>query len=95
MPESVNLGQLTAQEWQHLHEQVDRLEQLLTEVDSADLTPLLPPSGTPQRLIYLHELIKTEMEIRCRRNKTVLLDDYLRRYPELGAADALPADLIY
>jgi serine/threonine protein kinase len=95
VPESVNLGQLTAQEWEHLHEQVDRLEQALTEVDSADLSRFLPPPGTPQRLIFLHELIKTEMEIRCRRSKTISLDEYLQRYPELGSADTLPADLIY
>jgi serine/threonine protein kinase len=90
-----NLGQLKTEEWEHLQQLADRLEQALTDADSADLTQFLPAPGTPHRLVYLHELIKTELEIRCRRSKTVSLDEYLRRYPELGAADTLPADLIY
>src|SRR5262249_10867015 len=90
-----NLGQLKTEEWEHLQQLADRLEQALTGADSADLTQFLPAPGTPYRLVYLHELIKTELEIRCRRSKTVSLDEYLRRYPELGAADTLPADLIY
>jgi serine/threonine protein kinase len=89
------LGQLQPQEWELLQGLADQLEQLLTQADSADLTRLLPSPGTPQRLVFLHELIKTEMEIRCRRSKTVSLDEYLQRYPELGAADRLPAHLIY
>jgi serine/threonine protein kinase/formylglycine-generating enzyme required for sulfatase activity len=90
-----NLGQLKTEEWEHLQQLADRLEQALTAADSADLTQFLPEPGTPHRLVYLHELIKTELEIRCRRNQAVSLDEYLRRYPELGAADALPADLVY
>ena len=46
-------------------------------------------------MIFLHELIKTEMEIRCRRHRTVSLDEYLQRYPELGSADTLPTHLIF
>ena len=95
MADPGNLGQLKTEEWEHLQQLADRLEQALTGADSADLTQFLPEPGTPHRLVYLHELIKTELEIRCRRNKTVSLDEYLRRYPELGAADALPADLVY
>ena len=87
MPESGNLGQLKTQEWQHLQDLADQLEHALTEVDSVDLSRFLPPPGSPQRLVFLHELIKTEMEIRCRRRKTVSLDEYLQRYPELGSAD--------
>jgi hypothetical protein len=90
-----NLGQLKTEEWDHLQELADQLERDLTKADSADLTRYLPPAGTPQRIVYLHELIKTELEIRCRRNKTVSLDDYVRRYPELGPADTLPPDLIF
>ena len=69
MAESGNLGQLKTQEWRRLQDLADQLEHALAKADSVDLTFFLPPPGTPQRLVFLHELIKTEMEIRCRRSK--------------------------
>ena len=95
MPEAGNLGQLKTQEWQRLQNLADQLENALAEADSVDLSRFLPPPGAPQRLVFLHELIKTEMEIRCRRRKTVSLDEYLTRYPELGPTESLSVDLIY
>ena len=95
MTEAGNLGQLKTQEWQHLQDLADQLERALAEADSVDLSRFLPPPGAPQRLVFLHELIKTEMEIRCRRRKTVSLDDYLTRYPELGPTESLSVELIY
>ena len=95
MAESGNLGQLKTQEWEHLQELADQLEEALNKSEDTDLTRFLPPAGSPHRLVFLHELIKTELEIRCRRSKTVSLDEYVRRYPELGSADMLPVDLVY
>jgi serine/threonine protein kinase len=43
----------------------------------------------------LQELIKTDMEVRCRRGLVVALEDYATRFPELGPVTALPARLIY
>src|SRR5262249_16835301 len=55
----------------------------------------LPSPGTPLRAAVLHELIKTDMEVRCRRGLAFALEDYATRFPELGPAAALPARLIY
>ena len=43
----------------------------------------------------LHELIKTEMEVRYRRRQNYPLEEFLRRYPELGGPEKLPAGLLY
>jgi serine/threonine protein kinase len=91
----VDFGQLKTGEWQDLHEVADRLEAAWRRSDAVDLTQFLPPSGLPMRLPILHELIKTELECRYRRSQPVLLEDYLRRFPELGTAQTLAPELIY
>jgi len=90
-----DLGQLSEEEWNLLQDRADQLEQTLEKEDQVDLRPLLPPAGTPARLIYLVELIKTELEILYRRKQGRPLEHYLDHYPELGGAAALPAGIIY
>jgi hypothetical protein len=60
-----------------------------------DLGRFLPPVEDPLRRRCLLELIKTEMEIRWRRNLPFTLEQYLARFRELGPLHALPASLIY
>lgn len=73
-----------------------RLEKALrTGSGPLDLRRFLPPRDAPHRLAVLHELIKTELEHRYLHRHGCLLEDYLRRYTELGRAEDLPAFLLY
>jgi serine/threonine protein kinase len=53
----------------------------------------LPPPGQPLRLPALIELVKIDLERNWQRGRRLTLGDYVARYPELGPAAALPADL--
>jgi Protein kinase domain len=82
-------------DWDQLLSVADRFEEAWKGAEAVDLTRFLPPPGTPLRAAVLQELIKTEMEVRCRRGLPVELEQYLERFPELGTLRALPARLIY
>src|SRR5262249_31651358 len=55
----------------------------------------LPPAGDALRAAVLHELIKTDLEIRWRAGLGVPIDHYLERCPELGGAAAVSPELMY
>jgi hypothetical protein len=95
MERPTDLGRLKTEEWDLLQELADRFEAAWQSADSVDLAPFLPPADNSLRPVALHELIKTDLEIRWRRGKGLMLDDYLRRFPELGDAGSLPAPLLY
>jgi hypothetical protein len=59
------------------------------------LNDYLPPGGDDLRVLALHELVKTDLEIRYRRGKPAALEDYLEQFPELGPKDQVPTPLIY
>jgi serine/threonine protein kinase len=81
---------------ERLHQLAKRMEAALDEDPSVDLGGLLPPSSAPrERLIALHEMIKIELELRWGQNRPVTLEEYMRRFPELGPAAILPVDLIH
>jgi hypothetical protein len=60
-----------------------------------DLRRFLPPPEAPHHRAVLHELIKTELEACYSRHQGCLLEEFLRRYPELGGPEDLPASLLY
>ncbi|MCI0456989.1 MAG: bifunctional serine/threonine-protein kinase/formylglycine-generating enzyme family protein [Gemmataceae bacterium] len=94
-----SLGQLQTQQWQQLEDLADRFakswQQVVPPSEPPPLSDFLPPPGDTLRPIALVELVKTDMEIRCRRGLAATLEDYLARLPELGSATALPVRLIY
>jgi formylglycine-generating enzyme required for sulfatase activity len=90
-----DLEHLNTSEWRQLHDLAGRLEEAWQTAGSVDLGLFLPPPGSPFRLPFLHELIKTELEIRYRRGQPLTLEGYLERFPELGPSRSLPAALIY
>jgi hypothetical protein len=65
--------------------------------DEQQLTAFLAQVPADHRLRYpaLIEMIKIDMERRWQRGRKVILDAYLKSYPELGGADELPVDLIF
>jgi serine/threonine protein kinase len=87
---------LTDRDWVRLKKQCEALESAWRAADSdfVDLGRFLPPVEDPLRRCFLLELIKTELEIRWRRNLPITLEHYLARFHELGSIDALPASLI-
>src|SRR5262249_2160753 len=99
MSRPADLGHLKSTEWNRLQELADRFEKACTEAgpraDLVDLAAFLPQPDDPLRIVALHELIKTDVEIRWRRGQKMPLERYLDRFPELGAAETLPPELIY
>jgi serine/threonine protein kinase len=89
------LGRLNTNEWGQLQDTLDRFEAAWRGADNVDLARFLPPGGHALRLVILHELIKTDLEMRWQRGRKVRLEDYLARFPELGPAGGLPAALVY
>ncbi len=87
---------LSGEEWRRLAALADRLEEAWGGAGPVALGPLLPPADDPLRAAALQELIKTDLEIRCRRGRTATLENYLEEFPELAAApDDVLTELLY
>jgi serine/threonine protein kinase len=95
MSSPYDLGRLDTTAWERLQDLAERLECMWREQGPVDLNMVLPPVGDPARLPYLVELIKTDLEIRWRRNQGVRLDWYVERFEELGVVSELSPRLIY
>jgi serine/threonine protein kinase len=95
MDSSSGTSRLSAEEWRRIGDLADSLEQAWRTSADVDLGRFLPPVGDPLRLSVLVELIKTELEIRWRTERGTTLESYLKRFPELGTPDRVPASLIY
>jgi hypothetical protein len=93
---STDLARFKRSDWELINERAERFEQAWRqEGKPVDLDPFLPPPGAPLRLAVLHELIKTDLEMRWRAKERGVLEDYLQRFPELGDALSLPPSLLY
>jgi serine/threonine protein kinase len=95
MAGSGGLGRLNSADWKRLQQLTDRLESTWHEDKTVQIADLLPPAGDSLRPVALVELIKTDLEIRWRRHRAILLEDYARQFPELAGPDGLPAELLY
>jgi serine/threonine protein kinase len=60
-----------------------------------DLMKFLPSADNALRTAILRELVVIDLEARWQRNEPVYLEQYLKRYPELGSVRRLPVELIY
>ena len=70
-------------------------QQAAADQPAPDLRTYLPPASDPRRPAAIRELVSVDLEIRWRRKLPTTLEAYIRNYPELGGAAALPAELIY
>src|SRR5206468_982346 len=85
------LNGLDSAQQRELYDCVGQLKGLLRSGPvSVDLHAILPPPEAPHRRAVLHELIKIELETGHARQQGRLLEDFVRRYPELGTLEALP-----
>ncbi len=94
-PGTPNLGTLQSGDWQRLQEYADRFEEAWQAAETVDLNQFLPPAGDVLRAVVAAELVKSELEIRCRKGQSVRLEDYLRRFPELASSSGVVARLLY
>jgi WD40 repeat protein/serine/threonine protein kinase len=56
--------------------------------------PYLPPAGSPLRGPFLLGLVQIDLRRRWQIGQHVPIEDYLRRYPELGTAETVSVELI-
>jgi hypothetical protein len=91
----LDLGHLSPDEWERLEGMAAHFEAACQGAGSVNLADFLPVPGDPLRGIVLQELVKTDLEIRWRNGKKVVLEEYLARFPELGSAASVPAALVY
>jgi serine/threonine protein kinase len=54
----------------------------------------LPPAGSPLRLAALNEMVKIDLERQWQKGRQVLLESYLKAYPELGTSATVSLDLM-
>ncbi len=90
-----NFRSLKTNEWKQLQDLADRFEEAWRTADSVDLAAFLPPVGDPLRSEALQEFIKTELEIRWKRDQVATLEEYADKFPELGGVRALAPELVY
>src|SRR5262245_49681842 len=64
-------------------------------VEGADLKGLLRRVSPSLQVFFLHELIKTDLEMRYQHRKPAVLEDYLYQFSELGHPENLPVSLIW
>lgn len=79
--------------WLEREAVLDRFETAWQKADDVRIEEFLPPPGSP-RTELLHELIKIDLEYRWRHGQRPRIDDYTRRFPELGDAGSVPLELI-
>src|SRR5689334_1609395 len=65
-----------------------------SRVEPVSLDPFLPPASDPLRVPILCELIRVDLEMRCRRRRSVGLEHYLKQFPELGTPASVSPELI-
>jgi serine/threonine protein kinase len=93
------LGQLRTQEWQRLQNLLEPFERAWHDRAGPDavidLAPFAPPPGDPLRRLAVLELIKADLEFRCRHGLPARVESYLEQFPDLGPAGELPPQLVW
>jgi len=94
-----SLGRLNTGEWTRMMQFIERFEQAWSDTpgpeETVDLRDYLPTPEDVLRPATLHELVKTDLEIRWRANRGAKLEFYLERCPELGSAVTIAPELLY
>lgn len=94
-PAPADLGTLQPQQWAKLQSLADQFETAWRSADTAQIESFLPPPGEPLRTAALHELVRTDLENRWKRRQEIALEEYLKKYPELGTPETLAPQLIF
>src|SRR5689334_18095872 len=86
---------LSDEDWDRLQALLDRFEQAGPRAGAVDLSGFLPPPDDRLHALALCELVKSDLEQRWRAGRPVLLEDYLKRYPELRDDPAALTQLLF
>ncbi len=90
-----HISQPSAQLWETVEECVYAYELDFRDGSQRPLDQYLPEGHPHLRKTILIELIKVELELECKQAAPRSLQEYCEHYPELGALDTLPPDLVY
>src|SRR5437867_1195427 len=82
-------------DWNKVNDLATEFENALKTSASVNMEQFLPAAGEALRPNVLRELVKTELAFRWEHGRGLLLEQYLEKYPELGAVAELPPDLVY
>jgi serine/threonine protein kinase len=92
MQPSSDFHRLTEPEWTELQSRADRFAEAVAMGTEVDWGEYLGGLAGHMRVAVLHEFIKIDLEEAWKRGRRPLLDDYIKRFPELGSD--LPAHLV-
>ena len=87
-------SQLTADEWADLEDRADRFHAALRAGPVADWEPFLGDLPLRLRASVLAELAILDLGHRYGKGESPLVEEYVRRFPELGPADRVPQKLL-
>jgi serine/threonine-protein kinase len=88
-------GEMSNKGWNDFQTYIDNYKAALrADPDAVDIIQYLPPQVGELRQQVLYELVKEDLEYRWSRDKPLPVDEYLRRYPELGTRETVPAELL-
>jgi serine/threonine protein kinase len=90
-----DFNRLSDAEWRELQVRADRFAEALTRDGNLDWSTHLSGLTGNVRQAVLHEFIKIDLEAGWKAGRKMLLDDYIRKFPELGDSSKLPAHLVY
>lgn len=74
---------LASGDWDRLQALLDRFSQAGPRAGAVDFVGFLPPPDDCLHVIALQELIKCDLELRWRNGQAILVEDYLKPYPEI------------
>jgi hypothetical protein len=95
MPGPASSADLSPEERRQLTELVNRFIQAWQQADVVDLKRFVPAPESPLRSAALIELIKIDLQVHWQRRLSILLEDYLRDFPELQEDQTRLAQLLH
>ena len=95
MEPPTDFRRLSDDEWAQFQERADRFAEAAARAPVIDWTAHLDGLTGNLRKAILHEFIKIDLESRWKRGDRAFVDDYLRRFPELGGPYELPTHLVH
>jgi formylglycine-generating enzyme required for sulfatase activity/serine/threonine protein kinase len=87
-------SKLSHLDWTLLQERADQFAVSLRQDARSDWESYLGGLDATPRLALLYWMMKIDLEYCWSRGEHRLLDEYVKRHPEIGGADALPANVI-
>jgi predicted Ser/Thr protein kinase len=94
VPVNAPLEPLTEDDRRVLQGWLDEFDRSWGEGRLAARVRELPPPESPVRRPALIEMVKIDMRRRWERGRRVIVEAYLKTYPELGTAETVPVDLL-